>query len=571
MTPLKRLGSGLFTSAFSFVALLLCACPSLAATADDWRSRSVYQVLTDRFARSDGANASCEVESGAYCGGTWRGIVDNLDYIQGMNFDAVWISPVVAQLPQQTGDGEAYTGYWQQDLYSLNDHFGSADDLRQLAAALHARGMLLMLDVVVNHMGYAGNGWSVDYSIFNPFDDAKYFHDFAPIVNATNQTDVEVGWLGDTLVSLADVRTEDPDVRAMYHQWISQLVSNYSVDGLRIDTCLNVEPGFFAEFVNASGVFATGEVLNGDNSLSCRWEGPIGSILNYPIYFPLTRAFASTTGSINDLSETILSNWKNCEDPTLLGSFSENHDQPRFASLTPDLALAKNVLAYTVMADGIPIVYQGQEQHMQGGTSPYTNRAPLWWAGYDTSSVLYEHIAALNALRRVFIATSPGYTRYNNMVIYEDLHQLVMRKGFDGAQVLTVLTNDGAAADDFVLPIANSSFPAGTQLTEVLSCTSLTVNATGWIDLPMGQGLPKILYPTGLLYGSKFCGLPDAPSSGRSLSTATTTPSSPAASTGASASSAGTSEPSPAAAAELEQSLALPLVYSAPLLAALVA
>lgn len=40
-----------------------------------------------------------------------------LDYIQGMGFTAIWISPVTEQLPQDTPYGEAYHGYWQQKMY----------------------------------------------------------------------------------------------------------------------------------------------------------------------------------------------------------------------------------------------------------------------------------------------------------------------------------------------------------------------------------------------------------------------------------------------------------------------
>lgn len=112
-----------------------------AASLEEWRGKTIYQVLTDRFARSDGSTtAHCGVIDGTYCNGTWKGLLNKLDYIQGMNFDAVWISPVVTQLPQQTGDGMAYTAYWQQDLYGLNSHFGTADDLKELINALHERG-----------------------------------------------------------------------------------------------------------------------------------------------------------------------------------------------------------------------------------------------------------------------------------------------------------------------------------------------------------------------------------------------------------------------------------------------
>jgi len=114
-----------------------------AASAAEWRSRSIYQLLTDRFARPDGSTtATCDTAAGKYCGGTWRGIIDRLDYIQGMGFDAVWISPVTKNIEGDTAYGEAYHGYWQQDLYDVNSHYGSKDDLKALSQALHGRGMV---------------------------------------------------------------------------------------------------------------------------------------------------------------------------------------------------------------------------------------------------------------------------------------------------------------------------------------------------------------------------------------------------------------------------------------------
>jgi alpha-amylase len=63
-----------------------------AKTAAEWRELSIYQVLTDRFATTDGSSPSCAITD--YCGGTWKGLENRLDYIQGMGFEAVWISPV---------------------------------------------------------------------------------------------------------------------------------------------------------------------------------------------------------------------------------------------------------------------------------------------------------------------------------------------------------------------------------------------------------------------------------------------------------------------------------------------
>lgn len=64
-----------------------------AASRDEWKSRSIYQIVTDRFALSNGStNASCDAAKGLYCGGTFRGIIEKLDYIQDLGFSAVSIS-----------------------------------------------------------------------------------------------------------------------------------------------------------------------------------------------------------------------------------------------------------------------------------------------------------------------------------------------------------------------------------------------------------------------------------------------------------------------------------------------
>jgi alpha-amylase len=53
---------------------------TMAADTDAWKERIIYQVLTDRFAQNQGENDGCGDLSN-YCGGTWSGIANNLDYI----------------------------------------------------------------------------------------------------------------------------------------------------------------------------------------------------------------------------------------------------------------------------------------------------------------------------------------------------------------------------------------------------------------------------------------------------------------------------------------------------------
>ena len=99
------------------------------------------QLLTDRFA--SGSSTSCS-DLRNYCGGTFQGIIRQLDYIQGLGVNAIWISPI----PQQTDTPhQGYHGFWQENIYEINSHFGTENDLKELVDACHSRGIWVMLDV----------------------------------------------------------------------------------------------------------------------------------------------------------------------------------------------------------------------------------------------------------------------------------------------------------------------------------------------------------------------------------------------------------------------------------------
>lgn len=148
--------------------------------------------------------------------------------------------------------------YWPSDLSSVNTHFGSDDDLKSLASALHDRSMYLMIDVVVNHLVYPSN--PPTFSDFNPFNTESDFHAECFISDYNNQTDVEQCWLGDSNLPLADTNTEDDDNVSALYSWIKNLVSTYSADGIRIDTVKHIRQDFWPDFASSAGVYTIGEV-----------------------------------------------------------------------------------------------------------------------------------------------------------------------------------------------------------------------------------------------------------------------------------------------------------------------
>lgn len=203
---------------------------------------------------------------------------------------------------------------------------------------------------------------------------------------------------------------------------------------------------------------------------------------------------------------TMINRGKNeCKDSSLLGSFSENHDIPRFGSYTQDLSLARNVIAVTMLTDGIPIIYGGQEHLYRGGSDP-SNREAVWLSGYSTSAPLYKMIGTLNQIRSRAIAVSADYLTYQNWIIYSDSSTMAIRKGFDGRQVISVFSNRGSSGGSYTLNLKSHGYPNGYEVLDVLSCTMATVDTSGTLPVPMAQGLPRVYFPTAQLTGSKICG-----------------------------------------------------------------
>ncbi|OSX57023.1 glycoside hydrolase family 13 protein [Postia placenta MAD-698-R-SB12] len=476
---------------------LLTALPAFSASAADWQQRSIYQLVTDRFATTNGSYPSCDTEDRVYCGGTWQGVIRQLDYIQNMGFDAIWISPIVANLEGSTGDGESYHGYWTVDQNSLNSHFGNESDLLELSSQLHSRGMYLMLDVVVNHM--AADTLPPDYVLFAPFNAESDFHTFCWITNYNNQTNVEQCWLGDDNVPLADCDTESDYVIDFFYKWIGDLVANYSADGLRIDTVKHVRSDFWPGFAEAAGVFTIGEVLDGDVDYVSTYTEVLDAVLDYPTYYQLFYAFESTSGSLSNLVSWVQqsqSTYKNGEFMT--GSFLENQDNPRFQSVQTDQALVSNAISWPFIQDGIPILYYGQEQGYTGSNDPY-NREALWLSGYVEDKPLVKLVRTLNAARKAAIAASSDYL--STVLTFPSVTSSTL--AVYKQPMLALLTNGGSSSTPS-WSVSSTDYSNGEELINVLTCDTLTAGSNGAVSVTGSEGMPQILLPTSV-FNVTYC------------------------------------------------------------------
>ncbi len=317
-------------------------------TPGDWRDQVIYQMLTDRFANGDAAT-DWRVEPGAlarYQGGDWQGAIDRLDYVEELGVTALWISPIVLNVDTDAGvDG--YHGYWAIDLERLNPHFGDLATLRTFVNEAHHRHMLVILDIVTNHMGQVfyydinGNGqpdeqvigsgtrspvtrtseYDPDYDprgiqgytslgesgpapvrffdmpeIFRVLPSPSIFADPTAYHRRGRVTDYgirEQVLYGDFPGGLKDLATEDPRVQqAMVESYVHWILET-DIDGFRIDTLKHVDDGFWNFFapevrrrLAAEGkrnFFMFGEAFDGDDALIGHYTQP--GMLDSVFYF----------------------------------------------------------------------------------------------------------------------------------------------------------------------------------------------------------------------------------------------------------------------------------------------
>ncbi|XP_019851448.1 PREDICTED: alpha-amylase-like [Amphimedon queenslandica] len=441
-------------------------------SASEWKSRVIYQLLTDRFAKdTDDSNACSDLST--YCGGTFKGIIQKLDYIQGLGANAIWISPI----PLQTDGG--YHGYWQQDITQINPNFGTEQDLKDLVNACHSKDIWVMLDVVANHVGNQNyNDWS-NFAKFVPFNDQSHYHSYCLITDFTNQQQVEVC----RLANLPDLDQSNSFVRSTLKNWVQSTIQKYGFDGIRIDTTPEVPKDFWSEYSGSAGVFSIGEVFNGDPNYVSQYQGPLNSVLSYPMYYKLSNAFQQKQ-TMRNIHDGVQANQK-FSDSSVLGGFLDNHDNPRFLSQNSDWNTLQNALAYNIFAESIPIIYYGTEQGFNGPKDP-NNRESLW-PHYNTDHPLYKAISIMAKFRN-----SLGSQLYNAQQIerYVDDQFFAFSRG----NVLVATTNLGSG-QSFTRTITYHPYSDGTKLVNQLDTSDTVVVNNGQFQVNINNGLPKIYYP----------------------------------------------------------------------------
>ena len=371
------------------VAASLVPAEPTAAASVDWRDEAIYMVMTDRFKNGDPSNDLDSVPGRAdwWQGGDLQGVIDELDYIKGLGMTAIWITPFA----EQTKGG--YHGYWTLNAAQVDRHLGTPQKLDELVTAAHERGLKVIFDIVLNHVGY-GHPWLSDPEA------ANLFHPECPI-NFADQKSVENCWLA----GLPDLNTENPGVLNSQVETWSYWVQRTGVDGLRIDAARHLPKDYIREWTGRMKksfpkLWILGEVYSsGYRYQSAYLDAGLDAVTDFQTYDNV-RIGLDPRGNLGQLATSpALAADLGAGNEDRRAIFIDNHDVPRFvgrdAPDTATIARLEEALVYLFTMPGTPVMYYGTEIALPGGPDPDDRRPMTWTGGDETVRQLARDLATL--------------------------------------------------------------------------------------------------------------------------------------------------------------------------------
>lgn len=386
----------------------------------DWDEAVIYFAVTDRFFDGDSSNNDeygtgnyAPAEGSMYHGGDLAGLESKLDYLQNLGVNTVWITPIVENIEDTLDcdgyDGQhnsGYHGYWASDFTQLNKHLGTQEELQELIDALHARGMKLMVDVVLNHAGYGTE------DIFNNtyIEGKNMLRDSSTTVKGDDKKDA--------LSSLPDFVTEDGQVRELLIAWQTSWVRDYDIDYFRVDTVKHVDDTTWKAFKNALTYIDPDFKMIGEyagagyatNAGQLR-TGQMDSLLDFDFN---DQAISFVSGNLSTVENFMESRNAGIDNTATMGSFLSSHDEDGLmyrlmnegSRVDSDKAYALMKVAATlqITAKGQPVIYYGEELGQTGANNwPYqTNRYDMDWSIANDDNDMLGHYSKLLEIRNSY-------------------------------------------------------------------------------------------------------------------------------------------------------------------------
>ena len=386
---------------------------ALASVERDDNYRTTYEVFVSSFRDSNGDGI-----------GDINGVREELDYIADMGFDQLWLTPVH---PSAT-----YHKYDVDDYLAIDPSFGTMEDYEALLADCHARGIRVLLDLVLNHTSEE-HPWfraAADYLRKLPPDKEPVFEDCPYVWYYTFSREQLEGFVpleGTNWYYEARFWSEMPDlnlgsepvrkeVKKILQFWLDK-----GVDGFRLDavtsyvtenTGANVE---FLRFLTDTcraikpDCYLVGEAWTDRSNIAALYGSGIDSLFDFPFANnggTIQRVMGNNQSAADYVRDMVASEaeYRAVKSDYVDAPFYTNHDTARSASFYEwdNGPVTKMSYAMSLLMPGDSFVYYGEEIGMPGAGKDENKRAPMYWSSDASAQGMCAAPAGMDGLQMKF-------------------------------------------------------------------------------------------------------------------------------------------------------------------------
>ncbi|MBD5515173.1 MAG: alpha-glycosidase [Lachnospiraceae bacterium] len=352
----------------------------------DWVNETIwYQIFPERFCNGDPSinpegtlpwRNKGSVTNKEFFGGDLQGIINKLDYIQGLGVSGLYLTPI----------NEAPTShkYDTTDYTKIDPHFGSEETMITLVREAHNRGIRIMLDGVFNHSGQEFAPW-LDVKEKGP--QSEYWDWFMvnewPFKQDGGCAYAKQYYTFAFFDSMPKLNTNNPKVREYLIGVCENWVRNYDVDGIRLDVANEISHTFCKELRThlkaiKPDIYILGEIWH--DAMPWLRGDEFDAVMNYPLAESIKDFWIDKSLTNEDFEYTINRCYTGYMQQTndVLFNLLDSHDTKRLRSDVKNLDEYFQQLAVLFTMPGSPCIYYGTEIAMEGGYDPDCRRCMPW-------------------------------------------------------------------------------------------------------------------------------------------------------------------------------------------------
>ena len=471
---------------------------------------AIYLVVPDRFAQAGQLGAAGmkqglnRADPGGRHGGDLAGMTRHLDYIAGLGFTQVWPTPLV----ENNSETYSYHGYAATDFYRIDPRFGSNDDFAAFVAAARRRGVGVIQDIVLNHIG-SGHWWMADLPAPDWVNQWRQGYTEThharmtlqdPYASPSDRQRFTDGWF---VPGMPDLNQRRPELATYLTQMTLWWIEQYGLSGIRTDTYSYSDRDFLARWSarvmqEYPRLNIVGEEWSPHPAVVAYWQrgkknhdGYVShapSLMDFPMQTSLLSALTETDGPHTGLTKLYegLAHDFVYPDPANLVLFDGNHDTPRlFSLLKRDVGLTKIALAYLATTRRIPQMFYGTELLLESPVERDDGKVrsdmPGGWAGDQANAFTGAGLTAAQRdmqdwTRRLFTWRKGERLVHDGALMqYAPLEGVYVFFRYDAGRTVMVVLNKNDKPVELALSRFAERVAPGQKARDVLAGSPLTL------------------------------------------------------------------------------------------------